>query len=575
MVAAAVDKAVSLKQPFDFEARIVTPNKNVVWVRASGKIVEKMGMPIGIRGSIQDITHRKQTEIELIKAKDKAEENQKLYEGLIQSSHNLIWKCDLEGKFTFLNAAWESTHGYTVDEMLGRPFSDFQRPEVFERDVIEFTKHLAGGFVKGYETTHIIKDGSEIPLIFNALPLFNSKGEIIGTQGTAFDISKLKETEIELIEAKDKAEESDRLKSAFLANMSHEIRTPMNGILGFTDLLKEPDLSGEQKEKYIEIIRKSGDRMLDTVNDIIDISKIDSKQVEISKVDINIHNVFENQYEFFRVEAAIKGLELRLINKLPQKSIMVSDKVKLDSIISNLVKNAIKYTDDGSIKMHCCIKKSELEVKISDTGIGISDERIGGIFNRFEQADIEDSHAREGSGLGLAITKAYVELLGGKVGVVSKLGKGSEFWFTLPWIEKQEKPHDSGQDESTKVADKKQLNILIAEDDDISYEHLNIILTPAANRINRVTNGKDALDYIKENTDTHFVFMDVKMPVLNGYLATEEIRKFNKDVIVVAQTAYALEGEKEKALSAGCNDYLAKPINKEALFNLLYKHVKK
>jgi len=188
--------------------------------------------------------------------------------------------------------------------------------------------------------------------------------------------------------------------------MSHEIRTPMNGILGFTDLLSNPILSGNEKEKYINIIKKSGDRMLNTVNDIIDVSKIDAGQVEITKFIVNINKEIETQYDFFKGEASTKGIRFNLINELPiQESFILTDKVKLNSIITNLIKNAIKYTDKGSIEIYSGKKEAMFEFKIKDTGIGIPEDRIESIFNRFEQADITDAHARQGSGLGLSITR--------------------------------------------------------------------------------------------------------------------------------------------------------------------------
>ena len=228
--------------------------------------------------------------------------------------------------------------------------------------------------------------------------------------------------------------------------MSHEIRTPMNGILGFTELLNEPDLSGEEHTQFVEIIRKSGERMLDTVNDIIDISKIDSGQMDITKSFLNLNDEIKAQFDFFITEANAKGVEMKLFNNLPYRKISFStDKNKLNSIISNLIKNAIKFTDVGHIDI-CCNKKGDnLEMSVSDTGIGIPKNRLQSIFNRFEQADISDIHEREGSGLGLSITEAYVKMLGGHIGVKSEAGKGSTFYFTLPWSEKQQEPENNNE----------------------------------------------------------------------------------------------------------------------------------
>jgi len=410
-----------------------------------------------------------------------------------------------------------------------------------------------------------------ILLLFRQIKNRNKANKLLNIQN-----KEIKENRLELIAAKEKAEESDRLKSAFLANMSHEIRTPMNGILGFTDLLSNPILSGNEKEKYINIIKKSGDRMLNTVNDIIDVSKIDAGQVEITKFIVNINKEIETQYDFFKGEASTKGIRFNLINELPiQESFILTDKVKLNSILCNLIKNAIKYTDKGSIEIYSGKKEAMFEFKIKDTGIGIPEDRIKSIFNRFEQADITDAHARQGSGLGLSITETYVKMLGGNIGVQSELGKGSTFYFTLPWIEKQEKsvPLKDNLDIS-KVFDK-QINLLIAEDDNTSFEFFKIILERDVNKIIRTTNGEETVNYLKNNTDINLVLMDINMPVLNGFEATKQIKKFRPELYIIAQTAYALVGDEEKALQAGCNDYISKPINVEELKQKINKYLSK
>ena len=245
---------------------------------------------------------------------------------------------------------------------------------------------------------------------------------------------QLMNTELEV--AKELAEESDRLKSAFLANMSHEIRTPMNGILGFINLLKKPRLTGKNQSRYIAIIEKSGKRMLDTLNDIINISKIEAGQVSVVETEVFVNQVLDDHYTFFKKEAEAKGLDLIYESTISENENRVeTDKQKLESILTNLIKNAIKYTDQGSIKFGCTLKKENGERKfeffVSDTGIGIPQKRIGAIFNRFEQSDIEDKRAYEGSGLGLAISKSYVEMLGGDISVTSELGVGSTFRFTI------------------------------------------------------------------------------------------------------------------------------------------------
>ena len=248
----------------------------------------------------------------------------------------------------------------------------------------------------------------------------------------------------ELLEAKNKAEQSEKLKSAFLANMSHEIRTPMSGVLGFAKLLKKPDLTAEKQQEYLRHIEKSGARMLNIINDIVDISKIESGQIQIVIKEWNINRKIEEIYAFFKHEVEAKGIQFSIKNSLPaEKTIIKTDDDKIYAILTNLVKNAIKFTEHGSIELGCELatnpeiadqnRNSEIQFFVSDTGIGIPKDRQQAIFDRFIQADIADKQAYQGAGLGLSISKAYVELLGGKIWVESEEGKGSSFYFSIPY----------------------------------------------------------------------------------------------------------------------------------------------
>lgn len=250
--------------------------------------------------------------------------------------------------------------------------------------------------------------------------------------------SELLEKNKELILAKDKAEESDRLKSSFLANMSHEIRTPMNGILGFLDILNESNLSKTEINRYLDIISSNSNRLLNTINDIIDISKIEAGEILVSNAETSINNIMDELFYFHTPEANKKGLSLLLVPSTEKISI-ITDSNKLHGILTNLINNATKYTEKGSITFGYSLKKNFIEFFVNDTGIGIPKNRIHAVFNRFEQADIGDTKAFEGSGLGLAISKAYVEMLGGEIFVESTEGKGSKFIFTIPYIQGHEK----------------------------------------------------------------------------------------------------------------------------------------
>ena len=391
-----------------------------------------------------------------------------------------------------------------------------------------------------------------------------------------------KKTEQDLIKALEKAQESDRLKTAFLTNMSHEVRTPMNGIMGFTDLLKSPDLTSLQLNKYIDIIARSGDRMLNTIGNLMDFSIIESGQMQISISEIEINRKTLDLYSFFKPEVEKKGMILELNNSLfANESIIKTDIDKLNSILTNLIKNAIKYSHKGIIEFGYIKKGRFLEFYVKDNGIGINEKRQQAIFDRFVQADIEDRDVYEGNGLGLSISKAYVEMLGGKIWVESQEGLGSTFYFTIPYKpviieipDKTETTVHSSQGGKLGVISKRiidpedsGLKILIVEDEEFADLHLSIILKNIAKEILHAKTGTEAVEICQNNPDLDLILMDVKMPIMDGYEATKEIRKFNKDVLIIAQTAYALLGDREKALKAGCDDYISKPIVEIDLLN--------
>lgn len=379
----------------------------------------------------------------------------------------------------------------------------------------------------------------------------------------------------DLIKAKEKAEESDRLKSAFLANMSHEIRTPMNGILGFLSLLNEPDLDEENRKEYIEIVNKSGQRLLETINDIIEISKIEAGIIEVNNKPVSIHERMNFLLQFFKPQANQKGLELEICEHInASQSIIESDASKIDSILTNLIKNAIKFTNQGIIKIGNYIKDGSVVFYVSDSGRGVPTDRKEAIFDRFVQGDLNLTRAHEGSGLGLAITKAYVHALGGEIWLKSEVGIGSTFFFTIPYVPVSANGEPAKKPE-LHLSPARQLTILIAEDDEISYKYLESVLSKEDIRIVHLADGLNTVKTVKENSDIDLILMDIKMPDMDGLDATREIRKFNKTVPIIAQTGYALSLDDEKAKEAGCDDYLSKPINRKALIEMVDKYTRK
>lgn len=423
------------------------------------------------------------------------------------------------------------------------------------------------------ENKSLIKDNKHFNVKANAV--LGDEKQVTKIIGTLQDITEMKKREKELIKAKEKAEESDRLKSAFLANMSHEIRTPMNGILGFADLLKEPNLSGEEKGKFISMIEKSGERMLNIINDLINISKIEAGQMEVEHSETNVNEILDYLATFFKPEVERKRLKLSVISPMPvSEAVLFTDREKLYAILTNLVKNAIKYTDKGSIAVGYYFRGRNIEFFVKDTGIGIPEDKEHEIFDRFTQINISTSSKYEGAGLGLSIAKAYVELLNGKIWLKSTEGAGSTFYFSIPAgkdcvLESTGEPGDATAF-SAKIP--KDLTVIIAEDDEAADLYLTKIFSDLKQRVIHANNGKDAVELCRKHPDTGLILMDIKMPEMDGYEATRKIREFNMDVIIIAQTAYALAGDREKAIAAGCNDYIAKPINRNVLFKIIEKN---
>jgi CheY-like chemotaxis protein len=334
-----------------------------------------------------------------------------------------------------------------------------------------------------------------------------------------------------------------------------------------------------EKQHFITIIQKSGDRLLNTVNDLIDISKIETGQMPVVIDELQIVDQLSNLHQFFKPQATEKNLRFLFKNEIPDENAVIkTDMTKFDSIVTNLIKNAIKYTDYGTIELGCFITNTMISVYVKDTGIGIPENRQTAVFNRFEQADIGDRRAYQGSGLGLAIVKAYAEMLGGSITLKSKEGEGSTFTFSF-----QPVPNDndlsSGSFKNSAITGTTALNsglkIAIAEDDDASFLYLKSILKEISSSIISCVNGVEVVEQCRQNPDIDVVLMDIRMPVLNGYEATRQIREFNKEVKIIAQTAFALVGDREKAFQAGCNGYISKPVQKNKLLDLINKISKK
>ena len=379
-----------------------------------------------------------------------------------------------------------------------------------------------------------------------------------------------------LITAKNKAEEADKLKSTFLANMSHEIRTPLNAIVGFSELLTETD-DAEEKFEYKQLIETNSEILLKLIGDILDLSKIEVGSIDINRQKLNLCQLCDELYRSFQQRIKNPKVTLKLINPYT-KCIANFDKYRFMQIFTNFATNAIKYTPQGEIVMGYECMPGQVRIYVKDSGIGIPEEKKHRIFSRFEKLDT----FAQGTGLGLSICKAIADATGGEVGFKSKANVGSEFWYTgytdVEYIESSEIADEdlynnnterSSADSSVKIKD---LNILIAEDNDSNYLLIKKLLKD--NQLTRAITGVEAIEKIKAQT-FDIVFMDMRMPVMNGLEATSLIREFNQTTPIIALTANAFDSDRENALAAGCNHFMTKPVKKRELTDLLFKYFKR
>ena len=411
------------------ELELKRKDGTTVWAEVkSSLIIDDNGEITGIVGVSRDITERRAATNEL----------RKLSRAVEQSPES-IFITDTEGNIEFCNPAVSLITGYSKEELIGQNPRIFKSGQTTEEEYRVMWDTITAGSIWQGEFLNKKKNGELYWESTSIAPVSDHSGKITHYLAIKEDVTQQKQMLADLIEAKEKAQESDMLKSAFLANLSHEIRTPMNGIMGFAELLKEPGLTGEEQQNYIAVIEKSGVRMLNIINDIISISKIEAGLTEVNIQPVIISDLLNNLYSFFRTEVEGKGMQFILSKTIPSsETIIMTDRDKVYAILSNLLKNAVKYTNKGLIEFGCSVKRendtSLLEFYVKDTGIGIPAERQEAIFKRFIQADITDKMAYQGAGLGLSISKAYAEILGGKIWVESEEGNGSLFYFTLPHI---------------------------------------------------------------------------------------------------------------------------------------------
>lgn len=500
-----------------------------------------------------------------------SEEN---FRQLVENTNELIWLRN-EKEFIYINDQFEKIWGRNKEQIFNHPdiLTEWIHPEDRSHVNLWFNFSETVSRQPLIEQYRIVKPNKDVRWLWTRSFLVeDERGKPYRMVSITTDITEQKDFEETLQVAKEKAQESDLLKTTFLANISHEIRTPMNGIVGFAELLNRDDIDSETRRSYMEIIKKSSNQLICIIDDIIDFAKIESNQVSIIETPVDLNKLMDQLLLFYEnqlISKEIANITL-LVEKGTDKILKVlSDENRLRQVMSYLLDNSVKYTSDGFIKFGYKLAGSRIEFFVQDSGEGIPKDKHDIIFERFRQVD--EGHTRKygGVGLGLPITKGLVNRLGGTIWLESEPEKGSIFTFTIPYKVEQEVYGEAAVGfQGLMEKQWKDKLILVAEDDDLNFEYIKALLGPTEARIIRAIDGNQAVK-ICTNLDFDLILMDIRLPILNGIQATQYIRKMGKTVPIIAQTAFAMDDDKKKCLAAGCDKYIAKPISKEILYTTM------
>ncbi len=514
-------------------------------------------------GILEIVSEQIATSIKLMLVQSNLKESENRFKVLANASDQAVLISD-GGVCIEANDKASEMLEITYHELIGRHAVDFVADEA--KDFL--VHNMSTGFDHPYEAVVVRKNGTTFPGLFHGR-MFEYKGKPVRLT-TVRDLTIEKQKEKEIIEAKNRAEESEKLKSSFLANMSHEIRTPMNGIVGFSEMYLTPGLSDEKRTEFANIVIDCSKQLLSIVNDILDISRIETGIVDIKSEKVVVNDLIAELKAIF--DPKNQNQEIDLVTDCPlgkQKSTIFTDKTRVTQVLTNLLSNAFKFTKSGSIKFGYYLEQMNLVFYVEDSGIGIPKEQQSIIFERFRQVELELNKNYGGTGLGLAISKKLVEMLGGEIWVESQSGEGSKFMFTLPYeavaISETVKENKVVEKEKARVLS--DTTILVAEDEEMNFFFLKEVLTGDGITIIRAEDGLEAIEIFKANPGIDIVLMDIKMPKMNGLDATRKIKEINPDIPIIAQTAFAMRDERENAMAAGCDDYIIKPIKKEALID--------
>ena len=510
-----------------------------------------------------DITEKKESESALIASEEK-------FRSIFESFQDIYFRCDIEGKITMISPSIQEVLGFKPKQVIGTNMMDYA---ISKKQIYRMASRIKKEErIRNIEATILDSKGDRVAFLFNIRLIERENGQN-EVEGVARDISQLKKTNEELIRAKDMAERSLKIKERFLANMSHEIRTPMNGIIGMIDLLASTMLNTEQSD-YVKTLNKSSQTLLNILNDILDLSKIEAGKMDLKKGPVDMVKTIEKVYDLFSQQASSKNNHLYYHIDSDTPKWILADERRLIQVLSNLTSNAIKFSEQkGHINISLRVERTKgnkyfFRAAIKDSGIGISEGDKETLFQSFHQLDNSSSKNFGGTGLGLAISKELVKSMDGDIGVVSTPGLGSTFWFTFH-AEKIENPDEDSAHQSTtltKEFTESVPNILLVDDNDINRKVASNILLKSGCKVVQAIDGFDAIEKIsQENFD--LVLMDIQMPQMDGIESTEKIRalKLKNTPPIIAMTAYSMEEDRERFLNAGMDDYLAKPIKADIL----------
>ena len=570
---------VSFETDYDFdlcENFYETPIKGIkkYFVTKVTIMRDPVGNRQGYLLACEDITVKKAQEREIIESYKKIKATQKELSLALNAGKLSSWNYNIkEGLFCKFDVHIENIEKRSLQSIYESIHPDDRNKFMALLEVVAHKQKLPENRIKLRVLENNATDYSYSSFTYSAVE--DEAGNVVVITFIQRDITEDIIYQQNLITAKNKAEEADKLKSTFLANMSHEIRTPLNAIVGFSELLTETD-DAEEKFEYKQLIETNSEILLKLIGDILDLSKIEVGSIDINRQKLNLCQLCDELYRSFQQRIKNPKVTLKLINPYT-KCVANFDKYRFMQIFTNFATNAIKYTPQGEIVMGYECMPGQVRIYVKDSGIGIPEEKKKRIFSRFEKLDT----FAQGTGLGLSICKAIADATGGEVGFKSKANIGSEFWYIgytdVEYVEKSEVADEDLNNKSTEhlSADSsvkiKDLNILIAEDNDSNYLLIKKLLKD--NQLTRAITGVEAIEKIKAQT-FDIVFMDMRMPVMNGLEATSLIREFNQITPIIALTANAFDSDRENALAAGCNHFMTKPVKKRELMDLLFRYFK-